>query len=297
MPRLSEVDRHRALGLLQAGLTISEVSLRMNVNRTTIFRLRQRLHKTKTVSDRPRSGRPRCTTQRQDRNLVRNHMNNRFLSASASLRQKRGRNNQRISANTAVSHQHLVPCVMAARCHDYAALAMPYYPGGDLTRCGKLQPRRANRYMSQVARALEHLHRHHISHNDVKLENIFLDASDRACLGDFGLSMEVKDESRTAFAGLVGGTRTYWSPEKLQADTKARIDPFKADVYALGVTYWALVLGQDPEENTDYQEKLRAASHLELSPSQRSALESLLEPDPSQRPTASQAVKMLKLNR
>ncbi|GFS11024.1 transposable element Tc1 transposase [Elysia marginata] len=41
-----------------------------------------------------------CTTQRQDRNLVINHMNNRFLSASASSRQTRGRNNQRISANT-----------------------------------------------------------------------------------------------------------------------------------------------------------------------------------------------------
>ncbi|GFR58395.1 transposable element Tcb2 transposase [Elysia marginata] len=100
MPRLSEVDRHRALGLLQAGLPISEISLRMNVNRTTIFRLRQRLHESDTVSGRPRSGRSRCTTQRQDRNLVRNHMNNRFLSASASSRQTRGRNNQRISANT-----------------------------------------------------------------------------------------------------------------------------------------------------------------------------------------------------
>ncbi|GFR86625.1 transposable element Tc1 transposase [Elysia marginata] len=72
----------------------------MNVNRTTIFRFRQHLHETNTVSDRPRSGRPRCTTQRQDRNIVRNHMNNRFLSASASSRQTRGRNNQRMSANT-----------------------------------------------------------------------------------------------------------------------------------------------------------------------------------------------------
>ncbi|GFR77841.1 transposable element Tc1 transposase [Elysia marginata] len=100
MPRLSEVDRLRALGLLQAGLPISEISLRMIVNRTTIFRLRQRLHETDTVSDQPRSGRPRYTTQRQDINPVRNHMNNRFLSASASSRQKRGRDNQCIRANT-----------------------------------------------------------------------------------------------------------------------------------------------------------------------------------------------------
>ncbi|GFS01782.1 hypothetical protein ElyMa_004590600 [Elysia marginata] len=48
-PGLSEVDRHRALRLLQVDLSISEVSLRMNVNRTTIFRLRQRLHETDTT--------------------------------------------------------------------------------------------------------------------------------------------------------------------------------------------------------------------------------------------------------
>ncbi|GFS02431.1 transposable element Tc1 transposase [Elysia marginata] len=100
MPRLSEVDSHRALELLQAGFPISEVSLRMNVNRTAIFRLEQRLHETDTMSDRPRSGRLRCATQRQDRNLVRTHMNNRFLSASASSRQTRGKSIQRISANT-----------------------------------------------------------------------------------------------------------------------------------------------------------------------------------------------------
>ncbi|GFR60090.1 transposable element Tc1 transposase [Elysia marginata] len=100
MSRLSEVDRRRDLVLLQAGLPISEVSLRMNLNRTTIFRVRQSLHETDTVSDQPRCGKPRCTTQRQDRNLVRNHMNNRFLSASASSRHTKERNNQRISANT-----------------------------------------------------------------------------------------------------------------------------------------------------------------------------------------------------
>ncbi|GFR90255.1 transposable element Tc1 transposase [Elysia marginata] len=61
MPRLSKFDRPQPLGLLQAGLSISEVSLRMNVNRTTIFRLRKRLHETDTVSDRPRSGRPSVT--------------------------------------------------------------------------------------------------------------------------------------------------------------------------------------------------------------------------------------------
>ncbi|GFR73183.1 transposable element Tc1 transposase [Elysia marginata] len=114
MPCLSEIDRHRALGLFQAGLPVSEVSLRMNLNRTTIFRLRQRLHETDTVSYRPRSERPRCATQRQDRNLVRNHMNNRFLSASTSSRLTRARNSQRISANTL--RRRLSTSGLRARC-------------------------------------------------------------------------------------------------------------------------------------------------------------------------------------
>ncbi|RUS74281.1 hypothetical protein EGW08_017956 [Elysia chlorotica] len=196
----------------------------------------------------------------------------------------------------AVTHDHLVPCVMAARCHDYAVIAMPYYPRGDLVELGRQQePRRVNRYMSHVTRALDQLHRHNIAHNDVKLENVFLDRADRAHLGDMGLALEVKDESRTALAGVVGGTRGYWSPEKLEADTRDRIDPFKCDVYALGVMYWALLSGEDPEEGIDYLGKVRAAKNLNLSSSQRSTLERLLEPNPLERPTSSQVVKMMKI--
>ncbi|GFS14325.1 transposable element Tcb2 transposase [Elysia marginata] len=101
----------------------------MNVNRTTIFRLRQRLHETDTVSDRPRCGRPRCTTQRQDRNLVRNHMKNRFLSASASSRQTRGRNNQRISENT-VRRRLSTSGLRARRPHPDSASRTPTYAMG-----------------------------------------------------------------------------------------------------------------------------------------------------------------------
>ncbi|GFO42959.1 serine/threonine-protein kinase [Plakobranchus ocellatus] len=185
---------------------------------------------------------------------------------------------------------------MAARCPDYAALAMPYYSRGDLGSLPDTQsPRQVNRYMSHVVRGLEHLHRQNIAHNDLKLENVFLDAQNRAHLGDLGLAVEVKDASRTALAGLVGGTREYWSPEKLGAGTRTRIDPFKADIYAIGVMYWALASGEDPQEHADYQDKL-ADTKLNLSPSQRSLLRRLLDPNPVHRPNASDLVKMIKIN-
>ncbi|GFN86836.1 serine/threonine-protein kinase [Plakobranchus ocellatus] len=195
----------------------------------------------------------------------------------------------------AVSHPHIVPCVMAARCPAYAALAMPYYPRGDLGSLHDTQsPRQVNRYMSHVVRGLEHLHRQNIAHNDLKLENVFIDAQKRAHLGDLGLAMEMKDASRTALAGLVGGTREYWSPEKLEAGSRDRIDPFKADIYAIGVMYWALVSGEDPQEHADYQDKL-ADTKLNLSPSQRSLLRRLLDPNPVERPNASELVKLIRI--
>ncbi|GFO00241.1 rac family serine/threonine-protein kinase homolog [Plakobranchus ocellatus] len=169
----------------------------------------------------------------------------------------------------AVSHPHIVPCIMAARCPDYAALAMPYYPRGDLGFLHNTQsPTEVHRYMSHVVRGLEHLHRQNIAHNDLKLENVLIDAQNRAHLGDLGLALEVKDASRTALAGLVGGTRKYWSPERSEANTQTRIDPFKADIYAFGVMYWVLVSGEGPQQHKDYRDKL-ADTKLNLSPALR----------------------------
>ncbi|GFN74418.1 serinethreonine-protein kinase ht1 [Plakobranchus ocellatus] len=166
-----------------------------------------------------------------------------------------------------VTHPHIVPCVIAARCPGYAALAMPYYPRGDLAfLSGKQPPAQVHRYMTHVARGLYYLHRRNIVHNDLKLENVFVDAQNRAHLGDFGLALKVKAVSRTALASGVGCTQDYWPPEKLAAGPHTRIDPFKVDVYAIGIMYWALVSGENPEEGLDYLSKV---TNLDVSPDQR----------------------------
>ncbi|GFO43977.1 AGC family protein kinase [Plakobranchus ocellatus] len=194
-----------------------------------------------------------------------------------------------------VTHPHIVPCVIAARCPGYAALAMPYYPRGDLAFLyGKQPSTQVHRYMTHVARGLEYLHRRNIVHNDLKLENVFIDAQNRAHLGDLGLALKVKDANRTAWAGVVGGTSDYWPPERLKADTRARIDPFKVDVYAVGIMYWALVSGEDPDIHTHYLDRLTDPK-LDLSPAQRSILERLFSTNPEDRPTASQLVKMMRM--
>lgn len=100
MPRLSQIQRERAIGLLQAGQLSADVARRFRVHITTIRRLRQRLQDTGTTADRRRSGRPRVTTPNQDRNIRLRHLRNRFLPATQTAAEIRGRNNRRITGQT-----------------------------------------------------------------------------------------------------------------------------------------------------------------------------------------------------
>ncbi|VDI22612.1 Hypothetical predicted protein, partial [Mytilus galloprovincialis] len=81
-------------------MTLVQVANHFNVSRITIARLNTRLRDTGTTNDRPRSGRPRKTTLRQDRHIRIVHLRNRFVNASQTARHTHGRHNNRISAQT-----------------------------------------------------------------------------------------------------------------------------------------------------------------------------------------------------
>ena len=68
--KLSDEERARALGRMEAGIHPRDVANQFNVHRSTIIRLRDRHRATGTVSDRPRSGRPKVTTQHEDRYIA-----------------------------------------------------------------------------------------------------------------------------------------------------------------------------------------------------------------------------------
>jgi transposase len=71
-----------------------------NVSRMTIYRLMIRLRDMGNTSDRPRSGRPRVTTLRQDRHIRFIHLRNRFVTVVLTARLTPSRTNVRISEQT-----------------------------------------------------------------------------------------------------------------------------------------------------------------------------------------------------
>lgn len=82
MPRLSNDQRLRSIGMLEAGMDQRDVARIMHCHQRTISELLQRYRQTGSVADRPRSGRPKVTTERQDRYIQLTHLRDRFLRAS-----------------------------------------------------------------------------------------------------------------------------------------------------------------------------------------------------------------------
>ncbi|XP_046557417.1 uncharacterized protein LOC124266660 [Haliotis rubra] len=98
MPRLSEAERNKSVGRLEAGESFSAVAIVFNVAPSTLMRLWNRYQHQGTTRDRPRSGRPIVTTRGQDRYIRLRHLRNLTTTASSTASNIPGL--RRISAQT-----------------------------------------------------------------------------------------------------------------------------------------------------------------------------------------------------
>ena len=81
--KLTIPERWQAAGMHNGGLSHRRVAYHFRVNHSIIVRLMHRFRQTGNVTDRPRAGRPRKTTPREDRLISRLARQRPFSTAGA----------------------------------------------------------------------------------------------------------------------------------------------------------------------------------------------------------------------
>ncbi|XP_072172963.1 testis-specific serine/threonine-protein kinase 3-like [Diadema setosum] len=105
---------------------------------------------------------------------------------------------------------------------------------------GPVPERLARTWGMQTARALFYMHGMGLVHRDVKCENLLLDTRFNIKLSDFGFVRRVgKGDLSDTFCG----SAAYAAPEIIRS---VMYNPFKSDVWALGVVLYILVSGVMP---------------------------------------------------
>ena len=184
------------------------------------------------------------------------------------------------------------------------AIVMEYVEGGslrDVLRAeGTLAPGVAAGLMVLVLDALEHAHTHQVLHRDVKPDNVLLVPGwervqeGDARLSDFGVARILDTRERTS-SGVVG-TPAYMAPELIERGESVPA----GDVYGAGIVLYELLCGRTPfaGDGTDYTVALRqltdAPTALAVPEPLWTVLEAMLAKDPSTRPGAGEAARLLR---
>jgi serine/threonine protein kinase/formylglycine-generating enzyme required for sulfatase activity len=158
-----------------------------------------------------------------------------------------------------LDHPNIVPVHDVGQTEDHRCFVVSkLIAGRDLAEQmsqERLSPQAAATLVAAVADALHHAHRRGLVHRDVKPANIFLDATGKPYLGDFGLALGQDFGTGRSFAG----TPAYMSPEQARREGH-RVDG-RSDIFSLGVVFYELLTGRLPFEGTTEEtlERIKAA--------------------------------------
>lgn len=95
----------------------------------------------------------------------------------------------------------------------------------------------------QISSALEHAHKNHIVHRDIKSHNILIKEDNTVKVTDFGIARAVSSSTITNTGNVIGSVH-YFSPEQARGGYTDE----KSDIYSLGVVLYEMVTGRLPFE-------------------------------------------------
>jgi serine/threonine-protein kinase len=221
-----------------------------------------------------------------------------------------------IMLSAALQHPHIVPVLSAGETDGLPFFIMPFVEGESLRvrlSRGPLSVREAVSILKDVARALTYAHGRGIIHRDIKPDNILL-SSGSATVTDFGVAKALSasregtraqpTNTRNGTITLVGtsiGTPAYMAPEQAAGDP---LTDHRADLYALGIVGYEMLVGTPPFHGRAPQQLLAAqltelpspigTRRYDVPAALADLIMRLLEKDPNKRPrTAAEVTRAL----
>lgn len=202
------------------------------------------------------------------------------------------------------THSNIAALISYEEQTDYHYMAFQFIPGEDMFSYLEFvgfSPRseQETRFiMAQILSALSYLHAKKIAHRDIKLENILIDQFGKVTVIDFGLcAIQDSKDTKVQLRREWCGSDNYIAPEIVR---KIAYDPYKADVFSIGVVLFCLLFGVFPFENlrvcgTNLREamrklKVRFPNDVLVTDEAKDLVIRMLEDDATKRPTIDEVI-------
>ncbi len=215
-------------------------------------------------------------------------------NSNAFDRHTRERFVKEILIGISLNHKNIVKAYEIVKYNGKDAYTMELVRGSDLgaifqdTRDLNFSYAEIDKIMTQLLEGLSEIHRLHIVHRDIKLENIMLTKEGVVKLNDLGLARVLRDDPKTD-PGILLGTAQYLPPEYIN---NLGLDE-RADLYACGIILWELLNGHRRFADNNAEKIIRKLAKTKFAhpPVQRAdlpkkynlILKAALAPNPNER--------------
>lgn len=210
---------------------------------------------------------------------------------------KRSTYNAEIGSLSCLFHPNIIKIYKFFEISNYLVIILEYCPYGNLkefvTNNENISAGKFLNIAQQCIMALGFCHQKGICHLDIKLENIFIGEHNTIKLADFGLAILNKEHDQKV--NMTQGSKVYFSPERF---SNAPYDPMKADVWALGVTFYYLITRQYPWMSFNVNELMKSITEENVQftfhgyPAIQDLVNKMLNKNPTERPSCEEMINL-----